>query len=470
MNGLMKATDASRCRLAAALAVLCAVSCSREDLAPALAAELEPEAATGLSEGIAAGRNIVLIVIDTLRADRLPFYGCEKNTAPFMSELAERGVVFEKTWATSSWTAPATASIFTSLYPNEHGVTMGMMVFRDLEEEEGGGMKLNRIPEDLETIPTFLKGQGYRTYGVVANPNASAEMGFARGFDVFEHVRGRKQKKHAGVVNERVRGFADELRSGGKFFLYLHYLDPHGPYTRHEQWVDASIPVPEKPLMDLEAYDSEIRFTDEHVREIYELLELDENSLVIITSDHGQEFEEHGGTGHSFRLYRELTQVPLVITLSGAEAPTGRVGMDVTNLDILPTLRALLGAPPSEQDQGRSLVDALWTGAPAKRGLFSMRTKYQPEQTWNKRSIVYGRLKLIVSEPEGTFELFDLEADPTEQDNLAEEAPEIAAWLYERLAEQEERSAAWGHSLGEVFQPTAEQAAELEELGYVDGD
>ena len=131
--------------------------------------------------------NIVLVVIDTLRADRLPFYGCEKDTAPFLNELVADSVLFESAWSTSSWTAPATASIFTGTYPNQHGVVTNLRI-AGLLEDRGEPIELNRIPESFETIPLFLRSQGYRTFGVSSNPNIDSRRGFDRGFDRFAMI------------------------------------------------------------------------------------------------------------------------------------------------------------------------------------------------------------------------------------------------------------------------------------------
>ena len=126
-------------------------------------------------------QNVVVIVVDTLRADRLAAYGHEPDTTPFLSGLAERSVVFENAWSTSSWTAPATASLFTGLYPSQHGVLTGMSLFRRnqvFDEWVGKTTKLNTIPDELETLPEYFAARGYRTYGVADNVNLCEEEGF----------------------------------------------------------------------------------------------------------------------------------------------------------------------------------------------------------------------------------------------------------------------------------------------------
>jgi arylsulfatase A-like enzyme len=129
--------------------------------------------------------NVVLIVIDTLRSDHLPFYGYKKNTAPFMSDLARQSVVFKNAFSASSWTSPATASIFTSLYPFQHGVLLGLMAILKANAEDPS-IRVNRIPEEIETLPEVMKKNGFRTYGVSDNLNIGIKQGFTQGFDRFE--------------------------------------------------------------------------------------------------------------------------------------------------------------------------------------------------------------------------------------------------------------------------------------------
>ena len=309
-------------RLLALLAALLIAACGGADRSGELDVLTSAEAPVGLEPGLAEGRNVVVIVIDTLRADHLPFYGFERDTAPYLTSLADRGVVFERAWSTSSWTAPATASLFTSTHPNEHGVTMGLKVYRTLEGEHVG-LELNRIPESLDTLPTVMKSLGYRTFGVADNPNIGSFMGFDRGFDEFVNLPKDTRERYGDKLNEVVTGWKDELLAGEPYFLYLHYIEPHSPYRRHDEYLEQPDVVPEDEMMDLDAYASEIRYADERIRELGEMLSWDDNTLIVFASDHGQAFDEHGHKGHGFYLYNELTQIPLFVHLSGEGAPVG---------------------------------------------------------------------------------------------------------------------------------------------------
>ena len=405
--------------------------------------------------------NIVLVVIDTLRADAMPFHGAPRENAPFLAALAEDALVFDKAWTTSSWTAPATASLFTSAYPNEHGVRTGLRAFRT-QQGLSPDLEIQRIPEALETIPTFLQGQGYRTFGASANLNIDEEMGFARGFDRFvmtDYSRGTDGEALLAALLD----WREEIRGADAFFLYVHLMDPHVPHHRREALLpkDAG-PPPRLGIEDRDAYDSEVRFTDDLLRRLFAELPL-EGALVIVTSDHGQEFGDHGDFGHGFQLYSELTHVPLLVRQPGG--PTGRVAADVSTIDILPTLRALVGAPRSPQDRGVPLVSGDAPGAP--RALYAMRTRARnPEE--KKRAVVHDGLKLIVTEPAGTGELYDLRADPGETQDLAAARPADVARLAALLAAQAAATGGGPRAPARSLEASPELLEQLEGLGYVE--
>jgi arylsulfatase len=407
--------------------------------------------------------NVVVIVVDTLRADRLPFYEHSRDTAPFLSSLAERALVFDAAWATSSWTAPSTASIFTGLHPNEHGVRMGLRAGQQHAEQEQS-YTLNTIPEELETLPTLMRALGYRTYGATANPNIDARLGFERGFDRFAPFRPSVGKSAEGVV-EAVLEWRDELADGGPFFLYLHFADPHGPYRRHARWMASDAPRPSNPLDDIDAYDSEIRYTDEHIRMLFDELGLGEDTLVVMTADHGQEFLDHGHRGHGWQLYSELTRVPLFIHYPADPRLRGRHAANVSNLDILATLADLLDADPGRRPPGRSLLAT----EEGERAAHSMRTRHADASVARLFSVVVGRFKLIVHDPPGTRELYDLAADPGERENLSGQRPELDARLLALIEAQRMHAQQSGRTSTTTLtlDPALRQA--LEALGYVEG-
>ncbi|MEM7305255.1 MAG: sulfatase [Planctomycetota bacterium] len=398
---------------------------------------------------------VVVLVIDTLRADHLPFYGYGFDTAPFLTELAEKGVIFDNAWATSSWTAPATASIFTGVYPDQHGVTTGIQNYAR-NKARGRDVTLHRIPDALDTIATLAGSLGYRTFGVADNPNICELEGFHRGFDRFQSFG----YEGAATVNEVVASWADEVRASDKAFVYLHYMDPHGPLHerpergeqrgRHEaNW----------------SYDGEIRYMDDHIRRAFEQLGVDDDTLILFVADHGQEFWDHGAYGHGPQLYSELTRVPLFLCDPDRVAAQTRVAADVSAIDLLPTLRQLLGATASPQDAGVSLVPyyAEEDAAPEARAVFAMRHA----GPLLLKSVVHDGFKYIRHLRDGKtkHELYDLAADPAEQQNLADAQPERVAALA-ALLERFERDAPRWEQRSLEHRASDEELEMIERLGY----
>ena len=276
--------------------------------------------------------NIVLITIDTLRADHLSCYGYNRETSPNIDRIAEEGILFKNVIAPSSWTAPSMVSLFTSTYPVNHGVVYGLLWKKHKKYTQ------DVLSEGLSTLPEILKTQGYTTFGVSSNHNLTAELGFARGIDYFKYVGNANS---ADRINEIVCSWEDKIKGGKKFFLWVHYMDPHHPYHDRLPWsaqytspsltralnltgkstkqLNKLIPIfkknPEHLSNLIALYDSEINYVDSHVGQLIQKFELDKNTLIIITSDHGEEFLEHGFIGHAWNLYQETILVPLIIKL-----------------------------------------------------------------------------------------------------------------------------------------------------------
>jgi arylsulfatase A-like enzyme len=404
--------------------------------------------------------NVVCIVIDTLRADHLPFYGYPKDTAPFLGTLASGGVLFRHAHSPSSWTAPATASIFTSLHPFQHGVLTGLRASRRLRIEA------HRIPDGLETMPELLRRHGYRTFGATDNLNICEEQGFAQGFDFFMN----HQDETAQAVNDTVIGWTAEIAAATKYFLYVHYMDPHTPYRAWEDWCGEGDACAGRPVA---AYDSEIHHVDGKIGELARHLRWDENTLVIVMSDHGEEFEDHGRTGHGHTLYGELINVPLLIH-HPARWPGGRtISARVSTLDVLPTVADLVGAPPVAQHVGKSLVPLLdgSDGPDGTRALYSHLYQRRRGVVGTRgalltRSVIRGDWKLIASDF-GSMQLFNLASDPAERRDVLQTHPEIAASLESALTDLERSAPRYPGSRTEVVL-SKEDDEKLRALGYVE--
>jgi arylsulfatase A-like enzyme len=418
--------------------------------------------------------NVVIITVDTLRADRMPFYGSPQNTAPFLDEFARRSLVFENAWTPTSWTLPSAVSVITSVHPFQHGVNSYAGLELEPDEEP---IPINVIPEDIETLAETLQQAGYRTYGIASNILVGSEIDFDRGFDRFAKLPDRD----ADAVNAVATSWSEEILQGGPFFFYLHYFDPHDRFHTRAPWFEAGRTSEEtgwseefsreavdpdqldwfmtrlerlpdgfegRKAGDLTmsevgqllawskaAYDSEIGFVDSRIREMVELFDM-ENAIVVFLADHGEEFYEHRHLTHGQNLYHETMRVPFFLHLPGEDAQPGRVTSHVSTLDVAPTLRRLLRLPASSQDQGQDLL------ADAARqpviGVLEGKSGHQ-EIDIDLRSIVVDNHRLI-KQSDGLVEPYDLANDPLERINLAKKLPEVAARLIQQL-DQIEQSA-----------------------------
>lgn len=401
--------------------------------------------------------NVVLIVIDTLRSDHLPFYGYEKNTAPFLWELSKKSVIFENAFSASSWTSPGTASIFTSLYPYQHGVLMGLLAIRNARKIDPN-VEVNRIPEEITTITEVFKKHGYQTYGVSDNLNIGERQGFTQGFDKFRTF----MYKQAPAVNRTIKKWHKELTTKGKYFLYIQYMEPHAPYHPREPWYK---PYEDRKKDRISAYDSEINFVDRHIKELFELFQWDKNTLIIITADHGEGLWDHGLMAHGKTLYREEVQVPLMFYLPGGITP-GRFSTNVSTIDILPTVRNLLDLPGDKNDEGVSLVPMMENREHDldKRDLFAyLWVKMSDTLEW--KSTIYKKWHFIIKYPQARH-LYSLLMDLKEEDNKYEEGRQTALELEKRFEVSMKTSQKYKQKSTKV-KLDKKKTDKLKSLGYV---
>jgi hypothetical protein len=291
-------------------------------------AETEPPAPPSALAAVGEGANLLLYVVDTLRADRLGCYGDAIPTSPAIDGLARDGVLFEHLMAQSSWTRPATASILTGGYPGRHGAIT-------LE---------NAIAPEVSTLAELLRAAGYRTAGFVTNVNVADRFGFGRGFEVYRYLREDVSRAgvyaHAAELHAEALAWLDE-HAGERVFTYLHATDPHGPYTPSadsrrrlgtagdaepagERLRGGEVPDSGGRVSAAESaylshlYDAEIADLDAAFGEFLGQLArrgLLERTVVVLVADHGEEFQEHGGFGHGRTLYREQLHVPCIMRL-----------------------------------------------------------------------------------------------------------------------------------------------------------
>ena len=368
--------------------------------------------------------NIVVILIDTLRVGYLEDPDLPTASHPYLAGLLENGSCWDNAISTSSWTAPATASVFTGLYPNQHGVMQGFhahkTAVKKLRKTGQASFPLNAMPTDIPTLPERLKKLGYRTFGLAANINIGPEIGFSRGFDRFAML----DDAPADSLADRLLTWLPEMTAGPEpYFLYLHLNDPHQPYIGHEQWY---VPVANDAVADARArYLSEISFLDHQLARIHKELDLDRQGLLVVLSDHGEEFMDHGRMYHPPSLFGELNDVLLVFSGPALGVRPHRWSQNVSLVDVLPTVLDLLGETMDGPAAGISLAPLLLVGGKDgaaltvsldERTLFAHRLQdlRLGRQLWSANQ---GTWKLIENKS-GNRNLFDLDGDPREQHPL----------------------------------------------------
>jgi len=415
----------------------------------AVVAVLEP----GPPPAAAGSRpDILLISIDTLRADHLGAYGYARSTSPFLNRLAAGSALFERAYAHASWTPPSVASLFTSLYPPQHG-SLG---------------KDNLILDDRnQTLAETLGAAGYYAAAYSASPFIHPDFGFGQGFRRF----GFEPSDQAGRLAALVERELPALRRAyprAPLFVYVMFFDPHFPYAPPPPYDSRFNADGGRPSFDprrvtrvgslfalgatvgrdtfeyLRAeYDGEIACADAALAELLARFERGElgldpaRTVLVLTADHGEEFLEHAGFGHGNALYEESIRVPLLIREPG-RSEGARIPSVVRQVDVFPTLLELAGLQPRPGLEGRSLVGLLDGVPEPDRPAFAsfLHLFHQGE---SQRSLRQGDLKLIVVRNPDRAELYDLRRDPEESHNLAGERPEALARMAVELDALERR-------------------------------
>lgn len=367
-------------------------------------------------------KNVVVLVIDTLRADKLrPFNAKTRVKTPVIDRFALEGVVFELAQSPENWTKPAVASILTGLHPQTH------------QQKTGDAA----LPGSAELLSEHLKRQGFATGSFIANGYVSDRFGFDQGWDDYTNYIREGKSTEAGDVFEEAGSWI-EAHKDGRFFAYIQTIDPHVPYDPPAEYLRMYDPVeyvgqikprmtgellekakrtPPQVVFDsrdkqrLEAlYDGEISKHDHFFGLFLERLAklgLAEDTLVVVTADHGEEFDDHGSWGHGHSVYQELLHVPLMFRLPNRLPAGTRVADAVSTLDVSATVTDLLGVPGMAHDEGHTLAGLMLGEAPARPTVaFS---DFQDD----RRVITTGRWKLVLR-ANLSATMFDLVSDPAE--------------------------------------------------------
>jgi arylsulfatase A-like enzyme len=411
--------------------------------------------------------NVVFVLVDTLRADHLGMYGYERDTSPKLDALAARGIRFDQVEAQSSWTKASMASLWTGLNPQRTGIQS----------------YLDGLPDEAITAPEILQEAGFQTGGIYRNAWVSENFGFEQGFDLYmkpatnfdaERFKKKSPSSHplkgsdldlTQSAQEFLQSYAQE-----RFFLYIHYMDTH-QYT-----YDSTSDLFGATYMD--AYDNSVHWTDLNIGVLMDSIAaygLADNTLVVIASDHGEAFFEHGFEGHAKGLFQETQRTPWIIIPPFDIEGGVVIDTQVANIDLWPTLLDILGLKPLEHADGFStlpliLAEARGEAVPAEfaeRDVFS-----QLDRHWGKVDKEPNPWVAILSEPFRYFEqtrlpehssLFDHSNDPKETENLLSKLPDVQKELQSKIVSYLEQESVWTVETEELSEL---EMSQLQALGY----
>ena len=385
--------------------------------------------------------NVVLISIDTIRADHMSVYGYERPTTPHLERLAESSVAFDAAYATSSTTGPSHATLFTGLYAPRHGVNANAVA----------------LGETHVTLAEVLREHGFDTAGIIGSFVLDGRFGFAQGFDVFQqdfdlgggkfkatHWEGIRLKegfdRRASDTTARALTWLESARDTSKpFFLFLHYFDPHEPYVPPEPYRSSFVQDESDAVQN---YDAEIAYTDAQIGRFLDALDamgLRQQTLVIVTSDHGQGLGQHNELYHAVNIYEESVRAPLLMGGPGIVVPQRRAEL-FEQVDVLPTVLGLLGIESPAGVDGEDLSALLRNEAPAAhpsaafvyRQYYPRRHQVRGARVGGEQFGVRQEHWKLIDGPGGT-ELYDLATDPHELTNVYAAEPIVGTRLREAL-------------------------------------
>ncbi len=383
---------------------------------------------------------IILIVLDSLREDHLSHNGYRRPTSPFLDGLMKRGVLFKNAYAAGPQTSPSVSSLLTGLYPYRHGSHFfsANQSYHPTRSAAEGGLPL--MQEKNQLLAEYLKAKGFETATVTANPTTRDLYGFAQGVDHYRYIDCFAEGPQGLCNGMDLNRILDEdilpKIKGCDFFLFLHYMDVHYPYYKPHAFQGRFLPdrgepfylnglAPELSAGDLEysqaCYDEGIVYQDKVLSDLFDRLQkagVLDRTLIVVVSDHGDEFLEHGGLGHGTTCYNELIRSFILFFHPQLEARA--YDLPVSLVDVLPTLLDWAGAGPAKDADGLSLWPLLSRGDESSlrkpRMFFS--------ELGDRKALLDGSSKFIYNFDTKKAELYDLKTDPQERRNLSREKPE----------------------------------------------
>jgi len=417
--------------------------------------------------------NVLLVSIDTLRRDHLPAHGYGRNTAPALTQIANEGGQFDHAYSMAPATDASHATLFTGRYMSEHGKFS----------------HVQRLSSSELTMAEHFGANGYRTFAYTSSVKFTEKSGFNQGFDHYVYKKGIKKNKRSKNAVKAIITEIDKLEE--PWFGFLHLFDPHAPYAAPLQWRTKWHPISQliehkritrfirshrrKPdkvtpaqMTLLQAlYDGQISFVDRQMVRVRAAVEAGpaRDTLMIVTSDHGEAFHEHGYLGHDREVYEEIMQVPLLAWWPGKIPAGTRLKDPMPAVDVFPTVMDLVGLPTPDNVSGRSHAAALLGEAtdPDPEGLVLMQSTKRWAIALNTPS---GRFKYTRHLKEGTERLVRLDDDPLGLIDVIEQYPLVRTNLHNRLASFEMEDAK-GRSVDREDIDEDELAA-LRSMGYIE--
>lgn len=437
-----------------------------------------------LAAGCGGGRpalerpHVLLLTVDTLRADHLGAHGYARDTSPNVDRLADHGLRFRRAYANAPETCPSFASIMTGYLPHETQVTTNLVY----------------LPDAIETLAEMLEAEGYTTAAFVSNFVLRTETQFDQGFDIYDdtmtelETNRQMPERTAEATADAAIAWLEEANPDEPLFLWVHFQDPHGPYTPPDEHAtrfdddgrgvsrplvinptisgNGGIPAYQKLGDHVDAahyiarYDAEIRYFDEQFGRLLDSIERHlglDRAFTVFTSDHGEGMGEHDyWFAHGENVYAGVLHVPLVIhgATHDGRVPSGTSPIAVQLVDIVPTVRDAVGLAPIEGLRGQSLLATELVDAP----VFSETRRY--------RSLIRGRLGLTLDRKLGRSYLFDLEADPGQTREIGRQQPAVVEELLGVLERIENEDRLGVHAVVPEIHATAIE--QLRKLGYLD--
>ncbi len=429
--------------------------------------------------------NIILIGIDTCRKDHMSCFGYELDTTPNLKAFAQNCVLFTNAISQSPWTLPSFASLFTSTYPSVH---------RARGKAEGD--KFYPVIDSLDSGVEILSSSGFHTKAYINGPYLAPAFGLSKGFDDYDYAHGSNEKirRSDETVNRAIEWIKEN--SEEQFFLFLHFFDPHLNYDPPGRSLQRLLKLAgfeysgklKSPFFQLKEirnhklllseedwkfvqflYDAEISAVDESCGELFRFLKdigLYDKSIIVVLSDHGEEFMDHGGFEHGHTLYDELINIPLMIKMPSSLRAGEVIAHQIRLIDIMPTLLDIFDLDIPESYQGKSLLRLMKKGRTDE-----IWPAFSEETLWGDelKSVREGCYKFITNESLNAFELYDLCSDPGEKKDLAETEKEkaremrriIIRWMRSNLLRVKKIK---GERLIDLDEKTIEN---LKSLGYI---